>query len=218
MGVYQIFGITPVGLKWAIFTCLILVLIVTDLRERVLPDAVTFPGLGMGLALSTGTPPMDDMGQILWGRVAHYIPPIPVLSLTTSVLGAVFGLLLLWTVRKGYFLWRGREGMGQGDLKMMLMAGAFLGVTNTFLTILIGTLLGSVIGLSLIAVLYLRGWKKRVAERASRRGMGTIRSLRYALASKYQLPFGTFLGAAALLVVFFGTSALEWYSTVSARR
>jgi leader peptidase (prepilin peptidase)/N-methyltransferase len=108
--------------------------------------------------------------------------------------------------------------MGQGDIKMMMMAGAFLGVTNTFLTILIGTLLGSLIGLSIITLLYMRGWKRRVAERASRRGIGTISALRYALASKYQLPFGTFLGAGALLVVFFGTSALEWYFSVSAGR
>jgi leader peptidase (prepilin peptidase)/N-methyltransferase len=161
---------------------------------------------------------MDDFAQVLWGRATHYVPPLPVLSFTDSVLGAAFGMLLLWTVRKGYFLWRGREGMGQGDIKMMMMAGAFLGVTNTFLTILIGTLLGSLIGLSIITLLYMRGWKRRVAERASRRGIGTISALRYALASKYQLPFGTFLGAGALLVVFFGTSALEWYFSVSAGR
>jgi leader peptidase (prepilin peptidase)/N-methyltransferase len=218
VSVYRIFGITPAGLKWTIFACLVLVLIMTDLRDRVLPDAVTFPGLGLGLALATGTPPMDDAAQLLWGRVAHYIPPLPVLSFTDSVLGAAFGMLLLWTVRKGYFLWRGREGMGQGDIKMMMMVGAFLGVTHTFLTILIGTLLGSIIGLSIIGALYLRGWKRRVAERASRRGMGTISALRYALASKYQLPFGTFLGTGALLVVFFGTSALEWYFSVSSGR
>jgi len=218
VGVYRIFGITPAGLKWTIFACLILVLIVTDIRERVLPDAITFPGLGLGLALSVGTAPMDDFAQLLWGRAAHYIPPLAVLSFTDSVLGAAFGMLLLWIVRKGYFLWRGREGMGQGDIKMMMMAGAFLGVTNTFLTILIGTLLGSLIGLSIIALLYMRGWKRRVAERASRRGIGTISALRYALASKYQLPFGTFLGAGALLVVFFGTSALEWYFSVSSGR
>ncbi len=217
-GVYRIFGISPAGLKWTIFSCLILVLIVTDLRDRILPDAVIFPGLGLGLALSAGTPPMDDIAQLLWGRLTHYIPPLPVLAFTDSLLGAALGMLLLWAVRKGYFLWRGREGMGLGDVKMMLMVGAFLGVTGTFLTILIGTLLGSLIGLSLIGVLYARGWKRHVAERASRRGMGTTGALRYVLASKYQLPFGTFLGAAALLVVFFGTSALEWYFSVSAGR
>src|SRR6266849_1662868 len=110
---------------------------------------------------------------------------------------------------------RGHEGMGLGDVKMMLMVGAFFGLTRTFLTILLGTLLGSLIGISVVLSLFLAGWKRGVAQRASRCGLGSVRALRYVLASHYQLPFGSFLGAAALLVVFFGSPVLEWYFSLT---
>jgi hypothetical protein len=52
-----------------------------------------------------------------------------------------------------------------------------------------------------VLALYAGGWKRRLAERASRRGLGGVGSLRWAIASQYQLPLGTFLGIAALLVI-----------------
>jgi leader peptidase (prepilin peptidase)/N-methyltransferase len=97
--------------------------------------------------------------------------------------GAASGLL--WLVAEGYFRARGREGMGLGDVKMMAMAGAFLGLQRALLTILAGSLLGSVIGIAVITI----GRKGR----------------------DFELPFGSFLGAGAMLVVFFGSSALDWY-------
>jgi len=84
----------------------------------------------------------------------------------------------------------------------MAMVGAFLGVRGTFLTLLLGSLLGSVIGLGLVLALYLGGWRSALATRASRRGLGTERGLRWTIASQYQLPLGTFLGIGALLIVY----------------
>lgn len=199
---YHVFGLTPAGLKWTFFICLIVVLTVTDLRVRLLPDAVTWPGFGMGLGLSVGSPSGDGAGRWLAERFLHMQPSFRILGLVDGLLGAATGSLFLWLVSKAYLLWRGREGMGLGDVKMMAMAGAFLGLRNTFLTILFATALGSVAGIAILAVLYATGWKRNVAERASRRGLGSVAGLRYVLASQYQLPFGTFLGAAALLVVF----------------
>ena len=72
-----------------------------------------------------------------------------------------------------------------GFSQMMAAVGAFLGVKRTLMTILAGSLLGSVIGVCLIAL--------------TKKGRD------------YELPFGTFLGAGALLVLFFGTPALHWY-------
>jgi prepilin signal peptidase PulO-like enzyme (type II secretory pathway) len=92
--------------------------------------------------------------------------------------------------------------MGLGDVKMMVMVGTFLGVRGSFLTILLGTFLGSVVGMAIILALYVAGWERELAERASRRGLGTVRSLRWVIVSQYQLPLGTFLGIAALLVVY----------------
>jgi len=75
-------------------------------------------------------------------------------------------------------------------VKMMAAVGAFLGLKRTMMTVLAGSLLGSLIGILLISI--------------SKKGRD------------YELPFGTFLGAGALLVVFFGTSALRWYESLLA--
>src|SRR6266478_3295267 len=61
-----------------------------------------------------------------------------------------------------------------------------------------------VVGLGLIVALYLGGWRSEVAQRASRLGLGTERQLRWAIARRYQLPLGTFLGIGALAIVYGG--------------
>ena len=182
---YFSFGLTLDTLKWAIFAALLVVLTVTDLRERILPDVVNFFGLGVGLLLSLFTKELDGTALWLANRWFEYPPPQMALSFADALIGAVAGSGLLWLVAEGYFRLRGREGMGLGDVKMMAAVGAFLGVKRTLMTILAGSLLGSVIGVCLIAL--------------TKKGRD------------YELPFGTFLGAGALLVLFFGTPALHWY-------
>src|SRR5262249_48208875 len=101
-----------------------------------------------------------------------------------------------------YKLVRKKEGMGMGDVKMMAMVGAFLGPRGAFLTILFGTLMGTVVGLAWIGLLYVVGWKRKVAERAARTGLGSVSIVRCALGAKYQFPRGTFLGIGALAVFY----------------
>ncbi|MGB2626616.1 MAG: prepilin peptidase [Candidatus Acidiferrum sp.] len=213
---YIRFDVTLSTFKWLFFSCILIVLIVTDLRVRLLPDAVVWPGFGIGLVLATRIPTDDPAGFMLLGMLQRAVPPSfyeyayqthPVLlsaalGFLDALLGAAFGAFLLWAAAALYKLFRKREGMGMGDVKMMAMVGAFLGVTGSFLTILLGTLLGSVIGVLFIAGLYAYGWKRDLAVRAGRRGLGQIDSLRWAIVSKYQIPLGTFLGIAALLVVY----------------
>jgi leader peptidase (prepilin peptidase)/N-methyltransferase len=198
-----LFGLIPiVALKWIFFACLMIVLTVTDLRVRLLPDAITWPGLGIGLVFSAAAPPVDGSGLWLVHRFTDNPLPQFAVGLVDAILGASFGSLLLLGAARAYVALRGREGMGLGDVKMMALVGSFLGLRGTFLTILFGTLLGSVVGVGIILALYSAGWKRAVAERASRRGLGKISSLRWTLASHYQLPLGTFLGIAALGIVF----------------
>lgn len=189
---YVLFGNSVLTLKWAIFSAILIVLIFTDWRERVLPDAVNFTGLAIGLLISFFVRPDD--GTALW--IAHHLfefpPTAPVISFADALIGAAVGGGLLWLVGEGYFRVRGREGMGLGDVKMMLMAGAFLGLRRTLLTILAGSLLGAILGGIFIL--------------SSRKG------------SEYELPFGTFLGIAALLVVFFGTPVVTWYQSMFVMR
>jgi leader peptidase (prepilin peptidase)/N-methyltransferase len=201
---YLEFGVTQTLVKWLFFTCLIIVLTITDLRVRLLPDVVNWPGAAAGLFFSAFVPPND--GTTLWISTSffHWLPPLRVLGLLDAVLGAAFGSLLLWGAATLYKVVRGREGMGLGDVKMMVMVGTFLGVRGSFLTILLGTFLGSIVGMAIILALYVSGWQRELAERASRRSLGTVRALRWTIASQYQLPLGTFLGIAALLVVYLG--------------
>ncbi len=192
VGCYLMFGLSIDALKWAVFAALLVVLTVTDLRERILPDVVNFTGLGLGLLLSLFTPPVDGAAGWMAGHLFGLSLPLPVLSLADALIGAAAASGLLWFVAEGYFRLRGREGMGLGDVKMMAMAGAFLGLQRAMLTILLGSLLGSVIGSAVIAFRH----KGR----------------------DFELPFGTFLGAGAILVVFFGSATLDWYRSFLAVR
>jgi len=199
---YLEFGISQVTVKWLFFICLIIVLTITDLRVRLLPDLITWPGFAAGLLFSAFVPPNDGTAFLLSLRLFHGLPPERFMGVIEALLGAAFGSLMLWGAAAIYKLVRGREGMGLGDVKMMAMAGAFLGVRNAFLVILLGTLLGSVVGIVVIAFMHASGAVLKLAERASRRGLGTVSRLRWQIASQYHLPLGTFLGIAALIVVF----------------
>lgn len=185
---YFAFGLTVEALKWAIFSAVILVLVFTDLRERLLPDVVNYTGFGSALVLSLFLQPTDGTAQWISAHLFDFPPPAPALSFADALLGAAVGSGLLWLVSEAYFRLRGREGMGFGDVKMMLMVGAFLGVKRTLLTILAGSLLGSILGIAFIL---------------SRRED-----------SDYELPFGTFLGMAAILTAFFGTPLVNWYQSL----
>jgi leader peptidase (prepilin peptidase)/N-methyltransferase len=208
---YLEFGLTQAAVKWLFFTCLIIVLTITDLRVRMLPDLVNWPGFVAGLFFSAFVPTNDGSAAYLCIALSHRVPPPPVQGLLDALLGAAFGSFVLWAVAKIYKRVRGREGMGMGDVKMMAMVGAFLGPRGAFLTILLGTFLGTLVGIAVIVTLYIAGWHRKLAERASRRGLGGVNALRWAIASQYQLPLGTFLGIAGLLVVFLGPALmLRW--------
>lgn len=165
------------------FVSLIVPLVFIDLRYKLLPNAITLPGLAALLMLRALAPDPWILSHTphVFGPAA----PAWVLSMFGSLLGAVVGGGTLWLVREIYYRWRHVEGMGLGDVKMMLMVGAFLGWQLTLLTIFGGSLLGSVIGVLLIA---LRG--------------GNM---------KTQIPFGVFLGPAAIIALLIGQPLIAWY-------
>jgi len=179
------FGSELAALKWAMFCALLVVLAVTDLRARILPDKVNLTGGILGLAWS-GVVLVGD-GTSLWlsNRMFDFPPPARVLSVADSLIGAAVGAGILWLFAEGYFRLRGHEGMGLGDVKMMGMAGTFLGAKAVLLTIMAGAVLGSVLGLAFM-----------LFQRKS---------------GDYELPFGLFLAAGALLTVFYGPPFIAWY-------
>ena len=105
---YIAFGLSVETLKWAVFSAIMVVLVFTDLRERLLPDVVNFTGFALGLALSFFTKPTN--GTALWiaNRLFDFPPPAPVLSFADAIFGAAIGSGLLWLVSEAYFRLRGR--------------------------------------------------------------------------------------------------------------
>jgi leader peptidase (prepilin peptidase)/N-methyltransferase len=186
---YLQYGLTAEGAKWTLFCSILLVLTFTDLHERLLPNRVNYFGLAAGLVLSLVTAPVDGSAQwILNGWFALDVPPWLV-RLSDAALGAAFAGGLLWIFAEGYFRLRGREGMGLGDVKMMAMAGAFLGLRRAVLMMLAASILGSVVGAIIV-------WGLRKG-------------------SDYELPFGTFLAIAGIAIVFAGAPFLHWYLSIS---
>jgi leader peptidase (prepilin peptidase)/N-methyltransferase len=107
-------------------------------------------------------------------------------NLIRAAFGALIGGGVIWLLRAAYFWSRGFEGMGLGDVKLMAVIGAFLGWQSAILVIILGSLLGSIVGLALA--------------RKSEDGMKTA------------LPFGVFLSPAATFALFFGESIIQWYA------
>lgn len=182
---YTRFGLSLWFAKYAVFGALLLVLAVIDWRERLLPDLVTFPGMALGALFSMLIPVADGS---VWSLVRWAgWPPLPLAleSMLESCLGALIGGGALYLVGELYFRLRHREGMGFGDVKMMAMVGFFLGTKLALLTIFLASLCGALLGGIFILV--------------SRRG------------SQYELPFGTFLSAAAFAAALWGRLLLDWY-------
>lgn len=189
VGCYLEFGATPEAIKWTLFCCLLLVLIFTDLHERILPDRVNYFGLVAALAFSPFLPAVDGLAPWLMNQHFALGAPVWTVRFADAALGMLVAGGLLWIFAEGYFRLRGQEGMGLGDVKMMLMAGAFLGVRKAILMMMFGSVLGSVVGLFAIFVLH----KGR----------------------DYELPFGTFLGIAGIFLIFAGPTFLHLYLSAS---
>jgi leader peptidase (prepilin peptidase)/N-methyltransferase len=157
------------GLSWtaALYALLFSALIVvagTDLTHKMIPNVITIPGMVVGL-----------LG-------AMTVLPVGVIN---SVIGFTVGGGILWLLAWLSPYLFGKEGMGGGDIKLLAMIGAFLGWKPALLTIMIGSLTGSVIGISMIA-------------------LGIIKRDDY-------IPFGPFLVLGALLSMFFAQPLLDWY-------
>jgi leader peptidase (prepilin peptidase) / N-methyltransferase len=213
MSVYR-FGAGLEGLKYTVFSFLILGLIFTDADLKLLPDDFTLTGLGLGIALSLFVN-VDGPGALLLGPVADqisYNAASRLVSLSNSLLGAAAGSLFIWGIGELYFRLRGVEGMGFGDVKLMAMVGAFLGIKLTILTLMLGAMSGSFVGVGAMLNVY-RKRRRRWLQRGHPRRTSRQRSLDSArlMLRYYEMPFGVFLGAAALFAAFLGKPVVDWY-------
>ena len=215
LGIYAYFGITLATLKYCIFGFLLLGLIFTDAETKLLPDKMTLPGLILGLFFSLLVPVHDMASQFLpavlnlpfSGDLAARL-----FSLSDSLLGAAVGASFIYGAGAVYLRWRGAEGMGFGDVKLMAMVGAFLGIKLTILTIFAASLAGSLFGVTTVLVVWIKRthrFARRLAnlQAARRRGWQSAQMVY----RHYQMPFGVFLGSMALLALFVGNQFLRWY-------
>jgi leader peptidase (prepilin peptidase)/N-methyltransferase len=212
---YWHFGLTLSTLKYFAFAFLLLGLIFTDAETKLLPDKLTLSGLALGLVFSLLVPVNDMASQFLPGLLnLPFSGEVSwrALSLVDSLLGALVGASFIYGVSAIYLRWRGMEGMGFGDVKLMAMVGAFLGIKLTVFTIFAASLAGSLFGLMTVFVVWIKRthrFAKRLSNGAAarRRGWQSAQMVyRY-----YQMPFGVFLGSMALLSLFVGNQILRWY-------
>lgn len=176
-------GMNGVAIKFCIFSAIAIALIFSDLEERILPDEFTIGGTVAGLVIAFIVP--SDSG--IWRYLLSSIHNVRVLSTIEAAFAALFSSFALWLVGFTYEKLRHREGLGLGDVKMVAMIGAFLGLRGVLLTLIMGSLLGAVVGLCYI--------------------LFTGKD-----ASTYELPFGAFLGVASMVVAFWGEFMIVWYS------
>jgi leader peptidase (prepilin peptidase)/N-methyltransferase len=133
----------------------------------------------------------------------------------------VLGSAFIWGVALLYEAVRGVEGMGRGDVKLMAMIGAFLGVKLTLLVLLLGSVIGSFFGIFLILWVWQKRLRRRRRTHRSEAG-GVSRSRAWHSATliyrNFEIPFGVFLGTAALISAFWGTALVQWYLRISGLR
>ncbi len=212
---YWYFGLTLSTLKYCVFAFLLLGLIFTDAETKLLPDKLTLPGIALGLVFSLLVPVNDLASQFLPGMMnLPFSGDVSArfLSLLDSLLGAALGASFIYGAGAIYLRWRGAEGMGFGDVKLMAMVGAFLGMKLTVFTIFTASLAGSVCGLTTVFVVWLKRTHRFMktlanAQAARRRGWQSAQ----VVYRHYQMPFGVFLGSMALVAFFFGDRFLHWY-------
>lgn len=174
-----------------IFVSALLALIFIDAEHMLLPNVITYPGIVFAVVARivipflTRTPHFDDLPSLINGPFAGW--PIWAVSLGGAVIGALVGGGSLWLMGWLWEKFRGIEAMGLGDVKMMFMVGAYLGWRLTILTIFVGVLSGSIIGVLLMA-------------QQRERNMQML------------LPFGIFLGIGAIASLMFGSQVVGWYA------
>lgn len=179
------FGLTGEGVLAMALCSALVVITFIDLDHQIIPDVITYPGMVIGLAvapffMTALEPPMAfGLGRLLPSAGPYFT------GLVNAFAGLLLGAAPLFLI--GWFWEKVRkiEAMGGGDVKYMAMVGSFLGWKGAFLTIMLGALTGSIIGVALIAL------KKHQAGQ--------------------HIPFGPYLAFGTLLTLFFGTDIISWY-------
>ena len=168
-GLLSVAVIFYVGVNWSglaalVFTWSLIALTMIDFDTYLLPDDITLPLLWLGL-ITNSFNTFTDLPSALWGAIAGY--------------------LALWSVYKLFKLVTGKEGMGYGDFKLLAVLGAWMGWQMLPQIILLSSLVGAVIGISMIVI---RGRDKNIP-----------------------IPFGPYLAIAGWIAFIWGDTINQSY-------
>ena len=178
-------GLNLAAAKDCLFAAIMIGLIFADLDTRLLPDEFTVGGFFAGLVLAMFVPLPATIFALLTEMSGIHLG-LRATSLGEAVIGGVIPAGAMWLLGWFFEKIRHKEYLGFGDVKMIAMMGAFLGISGVIVTLLFGSLLGSIGGFA---------WMK-----LTRKDPAT-----------YYLPFATFLGAGALIVVAAHGGITHWY-------
>jgi leader peptidase (prepilin peptidase)/N-methyltransferase len=175
------FGLSIETFFYLIFISALIPITFIDLEHMIIPNVITYPGIIVGIlynALKTDWGyGLELINNFSLGIQSFFslLSEVPILD---SIFGVILGGGLLLLIAYVYEAVKKRQGMGMGDVKLLAMIGAFFGWEGVLFVIFLGSILGSVIGISII-----------IAKRGD---------------LKYALPFGPFLSIAAVIYIFTG--------------
>jgi leader peptidase (prepilin peptidase) / N-methyltransferase len=177
------------GIVRMIFLWILVALAVLDAENLWLPDRLILPGIGLGLLLAVVRAMLDIFYR--YGNTAaaweHFVGTAVAIWFLSTVIAA--GILLV--IRFIYYWFRGQQGIGMGDVKLMAMLGSWFGAQCALLSFGIAVLIGAVVALIIVTVPpahtgKVSWWKKK-------------------------LPFGTFLCLGAVISTFWGLPVIAYY-------
>ena len=175
------FGLTTQTLFYLIFLSSIVAITFIDLEHMIIPNVITYPGIIVGILYNALKTDWDNSSESIskfsFG-IQDFFSLLNELPILNSLFGVILGAGILLVIAYSYEIIKKRQGMGMGDVKLLAMIGAFFGWEGVLFVIFLGSILGSVIGISII-----------IAKRGD---------------LKYALPFGPFLSIAAVIYIFTG--------------
>lgn len=197
---YAVFGPTWLTLKFCVFSFLLLGLIFMDAETGLLPREFTYSGIVLGLALSF-VARTDYAGTVFLLRLfGEHVSSTAIISLMDAVLGALVGAGFFYFAWAVYYLARKQHGLGFGDIALMGMSGAFLGLKLVVLVIV----LAPTSAIFYVVFLLLReAFGSHASEETNAQSAQPFLGR--------EIPFGVFLGAGSMFVIFAGEALWTWY-------
>jgi len=201
---YACFGPAWLTLKACVFCFLIVGLIFMDAETGLLPHEFTYSGIALGLVLAWVAPTDSSATAVLAAAIGLRFSPGPQLSLLDATAAAVLGAGFFYLTWALYYLVRKRHGIGFGDIALIAMVGAFLGLKLTVLVVFLAPILAIVFVLGALLLSRNRGRKPRSDS-------GQFKDADAQQFLSREVPFGVFLGASSLAALFLGTQIWSWY-------